>query len=109
MKTRILTAVAALSLAAGAARADVEVAKGDDFHLNAGVVAQALGFGQKLSDPYTQDARMYLFMKQARLRANGDYDGIRFNGELALGGEDTVIATTGVTLGLLDLSVAIPL
>ena len=109
MKTKILIAMMAAALAPVMARADVEVAKGEDFQVNAGLLTQALGFGQKLNDPYTNDNRMYLFMKEARVRANGNYDDFRFNFEMALGGEDAIAATTGVGLSLLDLSVDIPL
>ena len=106
---RLLLAALALALAPLAARADVEVAKGDDFQVNAGVLTQALGFGQRVADPYTNDDRMYLFMKEARVRANGNYEDYRFNFEMALGGEDAIAATTGVGLSLLDLSVEVPL
>ena len=106
MKTKLLIAIL---FAAAAARADVEVAKGEEFQVNAGVLTQALGFGQQLNDPYKADDRMYLFLKEARARVNGHYDDVRFNAEMAMGGEDTVVAQTGVGLSLLDLSVEVPL
>jgi Phosphate-selective porin O and P len=112
MKTTKLLAIAAAAAAAlipGLARADVTVAKGEDFQLNTGIVTQALGFGQQLSDPYTNDARMYLFMKEARIRGNGSYQDIKFHVEMGLGGTEAIAATSGVTLGLLDLNVDLPL
>ena len=107
MKTPLIALAAAL--AATAARADIQVAKGDDFQLNAGVVTQALGFGQQVSDPYTNDARMYLFMKEARVRGSGQYQDVKFHLEMGLGGSESINATTGVALDLLDLNVDIPL
>ena len=107
MKTTLI-AFATL-FAAGAALADVQVAKGDDFQLNAGVVTQALGFGQHLADPYTNDARMYLFMKEARVRGSGAWDDVKFHLEMGLGGTESIAATTGVALSLLDLNVDLPL
>lgn len=104
-----IIAIAAAALAATAARADVQVAKGDSFTLNTGVVTQALGFGQNVKDPYTNDARMYLFMKEARVRGSGSYEDVKFHVEMGLGGTEAVNATTGVALELLDLNVDIPL
>ena len=45
-----------------------EVVKNDKFTLNANGRMQWLAVGQKLDDPFRSDDRMYLFMKQARLR-----------------------------------------
>ena len=104
--TLILTAVV---LAPTLARADVPIAKSEDAQLNAGAMMQGLGFGQQLNDPYTDHGRLYLFIKEARLRASGNYQDFTFNAELALGGEDAIAAQTGVSLGLLDLSVNLPL
>jgi hypothetical protein len=109
MKTKMLIAALFAAALPQMARADVPVAKGEDFQINAGVLTQALGLGQQVKDPYTNDARMYLFMKEARVRANGNYQDFGFNFEMALGGEDAVAATTGVGLSLLDLSVNVPL
>lgn len=111
MKTRIIAiaTAAAAALGAGVARADVQVAKGEDFTLNAGVLTQALGIGQQLNDPYTNDSRMYLFLKQARVRGSGNYDDVKFHLEMGLGGTESVNATTGVQLSLLDLNVDLPL
>jgi hypothetical protein len=65
--------------------------------------------GQQLDDPYRNNARVFLFLKEARVRANGNYQDFTFNAEATLGGEEAVVGTTGVSLSLLDLSVNLPL
>lgn len=109
MKTRILFALFAAALVPQIARADVPVVKTDEAQLNLGGMAQALGLGQQISDPYRNDTRMFLFLKAARVRANGNYLDFSFNAEATLGGEEAVVGTTGVSLSLLDLSVNLPL
>lgn len=94
---------------ATSAFADVQVYKSDEASVGVGSMIQALGTGQDLSDPYRNDARMYLFMKEARLRLSGNYQDYRFHLELGMGSEDTVVSTTGIALGLLDLSFDVPL
>src|SRR5207248_4700829 len=109
MKTRMILAVFLAALAPQFARADVPVIKTEEAALYLGGMTQALGLGQQLSDPYRNDARMFLFLKTARVRANGNYDDFTFNAEAAMGGEETVVGSTGVSLSLLDLSVNLPL
>lgn len=94
---------------ASTTRAEIQVAKTDNADLEMGGMIQALGFAQHLDDPYKNDDRLYLFMNRARLRLSGHYDRISFYTEMALGGEDTVVSTTGVSLSLLDFSFGIPL
>lgn len=110
MKTHLFVLIlTAAALAPRLARADVPIAKSDEAQLNAGAMSQVLGFGQRVDDPYTDHNRLYLFMKEARLRANGHYQDFTFNAELTLGGEEAIAATTGVSLSLLDLSINLPL
>lgn len=109
MTARLFTLLVTAALFSTAARADIPVVKTEEVQLNIGALMQALGFGQRVDDPYTDHNRAYLFIKEARFRANGSYQDFSFNAELALGGEDAIAATTGVSLGLLDLSVNIPL
>src|SRR5947207_6775343 len=109
MKTRIRIAMAFAALVPQAVRADAPVIKTDDAQLNLGGMTQALGLGQTLNDPYRNDARMFLFLKEARVRANGNYQGFTFNAEATLGGEEAVVGSTGVSLSLLDLSVNLPM
>ena len=109
MKIRMLFALMFAALLPQLARADVPVAKNDDGQLNVGAMIQTLGFGQQVNDPYRNDARAYLFIKEARLRSSGNYGDFTFNAEMALGGEAGIAATTGVSLSLLDFSVNVPL
>ena len=85
-----------------------EVVKNDKFVLNANGRMQWLAVGQKLDDPFRNDKRLYLFMKQARLRLNGSFQDAKFDVQLAYGGEDLVAASPGVGLGLLDFSFDVP-
>ncbi|MBF5045710.1 hypothetical protein FGE12_25105 [Aggregicoccus sp. 17bor-14] len=109
MKLKSLFAAAAvLAGVPGAARA-AEVLKNDHTTLDVGGRLQLLGFGQKVDDAYRNDARMYLFLKQARLQMQGNVDDWRFKLSLAMGGEVEVKAPSpGVALNLLDLYVDIP-
>jgi len=109
MKTRMTLLALLAALVPQFARADVAIVKTEDAQLNLGGMTQALGLGQRLDDPYRNDARMFLFLKSARVRANGNYLDYTFNVEATLGGEEQVVGTTGVSLSLLDLSVNLPL
>ena len=94
-------------LGAANARAGEVVAK-DDFQLGAHGRLQWLAVGQKLDDPFRNDDRLYLFMKQARLRLEGKYHDAKFEVQWAYGGEDLIAASPGVGLGLLDFSFDVP-
>jgi hypothetical protein len=109
MTTKILIALAFAALLPQIARADEPVIKTEDAQLNLGGMAQALGLGQQIDDPYRNGSRVFLFLKAARVRANGNYHDFTFNAEATLGGEEAVVGTTGVSLSLLDLSVNLPL
>lgn len=91
------------------ALAEIPIAKSESAELDAGGMIQALGFAQHLDDPYKDDSRMYLFLNRARLRLSGRYDRISFYMEMGLGGEDTIVSQTGVSLSLLDFAFGIPL
>jgi len=90
------------------AHADVDVVHTPETTLSLSGMLQLLGFAQHLSDPVANDNRMYLFLKEGRLRATGGAGEYKFQLELALGGEAPVVAQTGVSLSLLDLSVDLP-
>lgn len=85
-----------------------EVVRNDKFTLNANGRMQWLAVGQKVNDEFRNDDRLYLFMKQARLRLNGNYHDAKFDVQLAYGGEDLIAASPGVGLGLLDFSFDVP-
>jgi hypothetical protein len=91
------------------ARADTAVLKGEDAELDVSGRVQLIGFAQHLSDPVMSDDRLYLFLKQGRLRTSGHYGDYAFQLELALGGESSISTQSGVSLALLDLSVDLPL
>lgn len=104
-----LLAGALVAVLASSAFADVQVYKNDQASVGVGSMIQVLGMGQNLIDPYRNDNRMYLFMKEARLRLSGNYEDYRFRLELGMGPEDAVVSQTGIALGLLDLSFDVPL
>lgn len=107
MKRTVATLGFLTLLAATSARAG-EIVQNDKFTLNAGGRLQWLAVGQKLDDPFRNDERLYLFMKQGRIRLNGSYGDAKFDVQWAKGGEDLVAASPGVTLGLLDFSFDVP-
>jgi hypothetical protein len=110
MSTKFRLAIVVLSAILGApAFAEIPVAKSADGELEIGGMVQLLGFAQHLDDPYKDDSRLYLFMNRARLRLSGRYESVSFYTELGLGGEDSVVAQTGVSLSLLDFAFNIPL
>jgi hypothetical protein len=108
MKKAMLTFGAMVLLGAAQAATAGEIVKNDKFTLNGNGRLQWLAVGQKLDDPFRADDRMYLFMKQARLRLSGRYNDAKFDVQWAYGGEDVVAANPGVGLGLLDFSFDVP-
>lgn len=69
---------------------------------------QTLGFIQSVDDHKDYNTRLYLFLKQARFGVNGTYDDVKYEFQLALGGEDAVKTSPAVGLSLLDLNAEIP-
>src|SRR5437773_3049244 len=104
----VLGLLAMLGGVSSQARA-ANLVENDKFKLNANGRLQWLGVGQKLDDGFANHNRMYLFMKQARLRVNGQYEGVKFDVQWAYGGEDIVAASPGIALSLQDFSFDIPL
>jgi hypothetical protein len=98
--------LAAVVLSGGAEAANVVT--GDEFSLDARGRMQWLGVAQHLDDDVRNDGRLYLFMKQARLRFTGRYDDTKFDVHWAYGGEDVVAVNPGVALSLLDFSFDVP-
>ena len=107
MKRTLVTLGVVALLAASQLRA-AEVVGNEKFTLNANGRMQWLAVGQKVDDPFRNDDRLYLFMKQARLRMSGKYQDVKFDLQLAYGGEELVAASPGVGLGLLDFSFDVP-
>ena len=107
MKRTLMTVGLMAFIGMAQARAG-EIVKNDKFVLNANGRMQWLVVGQKVDDPFRSDDRMYLFMKQARLRLTGKYNDAKFDVQLAYGGEEAIAASPGVGLGLLDFSFDVP-
>ncbi|MHB8418097.1 MAG: porin [Myxococcales bacterium] len=115
-----ITAVSAMVLFGTAATAEAEavpdpyadvdlhVLHTDKYSLDIGGMLQGLGLAQYVDDPTDAKGRMYLFLPQARLRMDGNYDRFSFNFQLAMGGAD-LTTSSGVAIGLLDMAVNIPL
>lgn len=104
MKPLIL-AMAGIAAFATAANA-MTVAETDSSQLNTSGYVQVLGVGEQVPDPARKLDRLYLFLKEARLRFNGHLGDTKFNLMWAAGGED--ISTSNNALGLLDFSFDVP-
>ncbi len=104
--------IAAAVLVAGMAPAGFgmghEVVNTDDFNLNIGGRIQEVAYGELLHDPVPgkDNARVYLFLKQARLNLNGRVNGIKYNTEWVGAAEDVNGSNNGLTL--LDFSFDVP-
>ena len=85
----------------------LEVVKNDKLKLDVYGRGQMIGVGQYVPDPYRDHLRVYLFMKQARLGFKGYYEDMKFDAQMAFGGENTNGSNTD--LGLLDFVADIPL
>lgn len=84
-----------------------EVANTDNFNMNIGGRIQEVAYGQLLHDPYGDNARVYLFIKQARFRVNGHVDDIKYDMQWVGAAEDINGSNAGLTL--LDASFDVPL
>jgi hypothetical protein len=90
-----------------AVRSDAaNIVDGEKFVLDADGRMQWLGVAQKVDDDFRNDARLYLFMKQARLRFNGRFESVKFDVQWAYGGEETV---GQASLSLLDFAFDVPI
>lgn len=86
----------------------LEVANTDNFNMNIGGRIQEVGYVEYLHDPVPKkdNARLYLFLKQARLNINGHVNGIKYNTEWVGAAEDINGSNNGLTL--LDFSFDVP-
>jgi hypothetical protein len=111
MRTHNLVAtLAAMFLGASGIAHGAEVLKTDRAQMDVGGRLQLLGFGQRLEDGSQNNERFYLFLKQGRLSVSGNVDDWRYRVMVAFGGEDEVKAPNpGISLGLLDMYVDIPI
>ena len=81
----------------------------DTTNLSIGGRMHLLSLLQTVRDPYKNNTRAFLFLKQSRLFMDGQTGAIPFRVEFALGGEEEVKASTGVSLSLLDYYAELPL
>ena len=98
---------AAVLLLAAAPALGLQVLKNDKLELNVYGRGQMIGVGQYVPDPHRDHMRVYLFMKQARLGFKGTYEDVKFNTQMAFGGEN--VGNTNADLGLLDFVADVPL
>lgn len=80
----------AITLALATGLSAIEVVNNEKGKLDVGGSFQLLGNVQGLNDPYKDDVRSYMFLKTARLTTGGEYEGVKFRVELALGGEEQI-------------------
>src|SRR5215470_15415473 len=102
---RALTFLALATLAAGlpAAVHALPILSTETMALNMRGYVQALGVVENVSDNVRNNTRVYLYLKEARLRFDGAVYGANFDIMLAPGGED-ITPNTNSALGLLDFS-----
>ncbi len=70
---------------------------------------QTTGYGESLKDNVEKNNRVYLYLKEARFGILTTYGDTRFDIQMVLGGEDQVVASSGMSLSLLDFSADLPL
>ncbi|HYL06173.1 MAG TPA: porin [Thermoanaerobaculia bacterium] len=99
-------AVAALTAAPTAASA-ATLFQNDDVTVNMHAYAQGVAVAQDVPDDVRSKDRLYLFVKEARLRWDGTLYGTAFDIMLAPGAED-LTPNTNSALGLLDFSFEVP-
>lgn len=105
MRIYILIASVLFGLSEGQA---VELVKNENGAFNLGGRFQLLGAGQRVSEDTGHDEnRIYLFLKQARINADGALGDYKYYTEWAMGGEEAVKGLNS-SVGLLDFRADIP-
>lgn len=107
IKTARGLALAACLAGAGTGAFGLEVLDNDKLQLELHGRGQMIGVGQNVPDPFRDNNRVYLFLKQARLGFTGRYEDIRFETLAAFGGENANGSNTD--LGLLDFVADVPI
>jgi hypothetical protein len=85
----------------------VELLNKENATFNMGGRFQLYGVGQRVSDPFKQNERAFLFLKQARLMTYGQIEDYKYYAEWAMGGEEAV-KNLNSSIGLLDFRADIP-
>ena len=107
---RTLAILALFSLAAvlPAPAHAVDVVSTPTMSLHLDGYLQALGVVQSVPDKVRNSDRVYLFLKEARLRFTGNIETVKYEVMLAPGAED-ITPNTNSALGLLDFNFDVPL
>ncbi|HYV46499.1 MAG TPA: porin, partial [Myxococcaceae bacterium] len=109
MKKIGMTVAVAMLMAAPAAFG-AEVIKAEGVVVDVGGRFEASGIIQQLDDPFRNDTRMYMFLKQARLLMSGNISDTRFKVQVGFANEDEAKAPSpGVSIGLLDMYLDVPI
>lgn len=100
--------LAAIAMLAGLSQVHaVELVKKDDATFNLGGRFQLFGVGERVTDPYKENNRLFLFLKQARIMASGTIEDYKFYTEWAMGGEEAV-KNLNSSVSLLDFRADVP-
>lgn len=98
---------AALSWSLAATAGALPLVSNDKMQLDIHGRGQMIGVGEIVPDPKRDNARIYLFLKQARLGFTGRYEEVKFETMFAFGGENA--NGTNTDLGMLDFVADVPL
>jgi Phosphate-selective porin O and P len=112
MKNLGAAAVAAsLAFSAGGWNADAaEIVKTENVGVNLDGRLQVLGHLERVESEFRDQNRAFMFLRQARVGASGYVEGLQYRVLLGFAGEDEAKAPSpGVSLGLLDMYVDVPL
>lgn len=108
MKTTAIKYLVAIVIWLGLTQVQaIELIKKDDASFNLGGRFQLYGVGEKVSDPFKENNRIFLFLKQARIIVNGTMEDYRYYTEWAMGGEEAV-KNLNSSVSLLDFRADIP-
>lgn len=84
-----------------------QVFSNDTFDLNIGGRMQLDGYGEYVHDAVRDDARVYMFLREARLLLNGQVDGVKYYTQFGYGAENVNGSNNGLTA--LDFSFDVPI
>src|SRR4051812_45664670 len=102
LKRIIAVTTALVGMAAYGYGMGIEVVHNDKADLYIGGRLQLVGYGELVTDPARSNARVYMFIKQARLNMHGQVEGVKYNTEWVGASEDINGSNNGLTL--LDFS-----
>lgn len=111
MKTKMksiiaVAAIAILTLTGAVHMAQAIELKAGENTVNINGQLQLHGVLEGVDDPWNNDQRLFLFLRQARLSINGDYKKAKYEVEWMLGGEE--VPENNSVMSLLDAYVDVP-